>query len=56
MGTDGKGAKLGAAKQQAPSAWRLVEVAIAKAESEYSFTFSLRKKKFRQVCNSGTRC
>ena len=41
--------KLGAAKQQAPSAWRLVEVAIAKAETELSFTFSLRKKKFRQV-------
>ena len=41
--------KLGAAKQQAPSAWRLVEVTIAKAESEFSFTFCLRKKKFRQV-------
>ncbi len=41
--------KLGAAKQQAPSAWRLVEVEIAKAESELSFKFSLRKKKLRQV-------
>jgi Transposase DDE domain len=41
--------KLGAAKQQSPSAWRLVEVKIAKAEAELSFTFSLRKKKFRQV-------
>lgn len=41
--------KLGAAKQQAPSAWRLVEVKIAKSESELSFKFSLRKKKLRQV-------
>jgi len=41
--------KLGAAKQQAPSAWRLVKVVIAKAEAELSFTFSLRKKKFGQV-------
>src|SRR6266704_251863 len=41
--------KLGAAKQQAPSAWRLVEVEIAKLESESSFKFSLRKKKLRQV-------
>ncbi len=39
--------KLGAAKQQAPSAWRLVEVEIS--ESESSFKFSLRKKKLRQV-------
>src|SRR3989441_3165561 len=41
--------KLGAAKQQAPSAWRLVEIEIAKSESESSFKFSLRKKKLRQV-------
>ncbi len=41
--------KLGAAKQQAPSAWRLVEVEIAKSESELSFKFSLRKKNLRQV-------
>ena len=41
--------KLGAAKQQAPSAWRLVEVRIAKAQSEISFKYSLRKKKLRQV-------
>src|SRR6266508_5514435 len=41
--------KLGAAKQQAPSAWRLVEMEIAKSESELSFKFSLRKKKLRQV-------
>ena len=39
--------KLGAAKQQAPSAWRLVQVEIS--ESESSFKFSLRKKKLRQV-------
>ena len=41
--------KLGAAKQQAPSAWRLVQVEIAESEPEPSFTFSLRKKKLRQV-------
>jgi len=41
--------KLGAAKQQAPSAWRLVEVEISKSESDLSFKFSLRKKKLRQV-------
>jgi len=41
--------KLGAAKQQAPSAWRLVKVEIAKLESELSFQFSLHKKKLRQV-------
>ena len=39
--------KLGAAKQQAPSAWRLVQVEIS--ESESSFKFSLRKNKLRQV-------
>src|SRR6266566_3203409 len=33
--------KLGAAKQQAPSAWQLVEVEIAKSESELSFKFFL---------------
>jgi len=41
--------KLGAAKQQAPSAWRLVQVEIAESEPQPSFTFSLRKKKLRQV-------
>jgi hypothetical protein len=41
--------KLGAAKQQAPSAWRLVQVEIAKAESPPRFTFSLQKKKLRQA-------
>jgi hypothetical protein len=41
--------KLGAAKQQAPSAWRLVEVEIAESESEQNFNFSLRNKKLRQV-------
>lgn len=41
--------KLGAAKQQAPSAWRLVKVEIAKLESKLSFQFSLHKKKLRQV-------
>lgn len=44
--------KLGAAKQLAPSAWRLVEVRVPKAREEVSnqtFTFQLRKKKLRQV-------
>jgi hypothetical protein len=41
--------KLGAAKQQAPSAWRLVQVEIAESAPEPSFSFSLRKKKLRQV-------
>ena len=41
--------KLGAAKQRAPSAWRLVEREIAKSEAEPSFQFCLRKKKFREV-------
>jgi len=41
--------KLGAARQQAPSAWRLVQVEIAESEPEPSFSFSLRKKKLRQV-------
>ena len=41
--------KLGAARQQAPSAWRLLKVQIAQPESERSFTFCLQKKKLRQV-------
>jgi len=41
--------KLGAARQQAPSAWRLVQVEIAESEPEPSFSFWLRKKKLRQV-------
>jgi len=41
--------KLGAARQQAPSAWRLVEVQIAEEQSQLSFKFSLRKKQLRQV-------
>ena len=41
--------KLGAAKQQAPSAWRLVKIEIAKSESPPSFTFSLQKKKLRHA-------
>lgn len=41
--------KLGAAKQRSPSAWRLVEIEIAKSESEPSFKFTLRKKKLRDV-------
>ena len=41
--------KLGAARQQAPGAWRLVKVQIAEPESEWSFTFCLQKKKLHQV-------
>ena len=41
--------KLGAARQQAPGAWRLLKVQIAEPESEWSFTFRLQKKKLRQV-------
>jgi hypothetical protein len=41
--------KLGAARQQAPSAWRLIKIQIAEPESDKSFKFSLQKKKLRQV-------
>lgn len=41
--------KLGAAKQQAPTAWRLIQVEIADTEAEPHFEFSLRKEKLRQV-------
>jgi hypothetical protein len=41
--------KLGAARQQAPSAWRLIKIQIAELESERSFKFCLQKKKLRQV-------
>jgi transposase len=41
--------KLGAAKQRAPSAWRLVDIEIAKSEAEPGFQFCLRKKKLREV-------
>ena len=41
--------KLGAARQQAPSAWRLVKTEIALSESEPSFKFCLQKKKLCQV-------
>jgi transposase len=41
--------KLGAARQRAPSAWRLVNVQIAKATTKPSFQFALRKNKLRQV-------
>jgi len=39
--------KLGAARQQAPAAWRLVEVRLAK--KGVKFEFSLRKEKLREV-------
>src|SRR6266496_571748 len=39
--------KLGAAKQQAPAAWRLVKVRMPDAQGTWSF--SLRKQKLRQV-------
>lgn len=41
--------KLGAARQQAPSAWRLIKIQIAEPESDRSFKFCLQKKKLRQV-------
>lgn len=39
--------KLGAARQQAPSAWRLVDIAVA--EHSASFTYRLKLDKLRQV-------
>ena len=39
--------KLGAARHQAPAAWRLVEIAMAKRGTK--FKFALRKNKLRQV-------
>lgn len=39
--------KLGAAKQQAPSAWRLVRVEVAKQQA--AFTYGLRREKLRRV-------
>jgi len=39
--------KLGAARQQAPAAWRLVEIKLAKRGSK--FKFALRKNKLREV-------
>ncbi len=41
--------KLGAARQQAPSAWRLIKIEIEKSESEPSFKFCLQKKKLCQA-------
>ena len=41
--------KLGAAKQQAPSAWRLVQVQIGDSEAQPSFEFSLQRKRLRQI-------
>jgi len=49
---DGLLLKLGAARQQSPSAWRLVAVRLPKvgeAVNCETFTFRLRKKKLRQV-------
>jgi transposase len=39
--------KLGAARQQAPAAWRLVEIKVAKRGA--TFKFALRKNKLREV-------
>jgi hypothetical protein len=39
--------KLGAARQQAPAAWRLVKIKLPKGNQQ--FEFSLRKKRLRQV-------
>ena len=41
--------KLGAARQQAPSAWRLVKVPLPRAKKKKKFEFTLRKDKLRQV-------
>jgi hypothetical protein len=41
--------KLGAARQRAPGAWRLVEIELSQSEPEPGFKFSLRKKKLRDV-------
>ena len=41
--------KLGAARQRAPGAWRLVKIEIATSESEPTFHYSLRKRKLREV-------
>jgi transposase len=49
---DGLLLKLGAAKHQAPAAWRLVAVRVPKAGeviSQKTFTWRLRKKKLRDV-------
>jgi len=49
---DGLLLKLGAAKQQSPSAWRLVAVHLPKTAEEVNpetFSFRLRKKKLREV-------
>ncbi len=39
--------KLGAARQQAPAAWRLVEIEVAKKGAK--FEFAPRKNKLREV-------
>jgi hypothetical protein len=39
--------KLGAARSKAPSAWRLVEIAVGKDSA--AFTFSLNRKKLRTI-------
>ena len=41
--------KLGGARQQAPSAWRLIKIQVAEPESDLSFKFCLQKKKLRQA-------
>jgi len=41
--------KLGAARQQAPAAWRLVQVQLPNKRKKQKFGFSLRKDKLRQV-------
>src|SRR6266542_6137649 len=49
---DGLLLKLGAAKQESPSAWRLVAVRVPQAGEEVTqetFTFRLRKEKLRQA-------
>ena len=52
LNRDGLLMKLGAARQQWPTAWRLVALRVPKKEepiNEQTFTWRLRKKKLRQV-------
>jgi transposase len=41
--------KLGAARQQAPRAWRLVKVKLPRGQETKKLEFSLRKKRLREV-------
>ncbi len=49
LGRDQLLLKLGAARQQSPSAWRLVEVEVVEAGSQARLQYRLNKPKLRQV-------